>query len=423
VVAPGFEILSTKFYNILSRIGHKIPPILHPATGEVVKQKDLEPLFAKEIIKQEVSTQKYIKIPEQVLETYSSYRPTPLTRARNLEKFLKTPAKIFFKNESVSKTGSHKPNTAIAQAYYSKKEGVKKLTTETGAGQWGSALSYACNIFDLDCLVYMVRVSYDQKPGRKELINYFGGKIYPSPSNSTRSGRFFLKQNLKHPGSLGIAISEAVEIAANDENTKYSLGSVLNHVMLHQTVIGLETKKQMERIGEHPDMIIGCVGGGSNFAGISYPFVKDKEIDLIAVEPTVCASIGKGKYEYDYGDSAKLTPKLKMYTLGYNFIPPSIHAGGLRYHGVAPTMSLLVNMGRIKEKNYNQIETFEAGEIFAKTEGFLPAPETNHAIKAVIEEAIKCRQNNEKKTILFNLSGHGHYDAKGYVDFFKGDLA
>lgn len=415
-----------KWYNILPDLPQKLEPPLNPATKQIIKPEDLQPIFPNALIEQEFSDEQYIDIPEEVLNVYSLWRPTPLVRARNLEKYLGTPAKIYFKNESVSPPGSHKPNTAVAQAYYNKKEGVKRLVTETGAGQWGSALSFASSLFGMECTVYMVKVSYEQKPYRKILINTWGAEIFPSPSDKTESGRKILEKDPNSPGSLGIAISEAVEDAAGRKDSNYALGSVLNHVLMHQTIIGLETKKQLEKVGDYPDVVIGCVGGGSNFAGISFPFIKDKlegkNIDIIAVEPTSCPTLTKGLYRYDYGDTAGMTPIMKMFTLGHTFIPPTIHAGGLRYHGMAPILSLLHKEGVIRAKSYHQNDIFEAGIIFAKTEGILPAPETNHAIKAAIDEALKCKETGEEKTILFNLSGHGFFDLSSYDKYLKGEL-
>ncbi len=414
-----------RWFNILPELPEELPPPLHPATREPVKPEDLEPIFPKALIEQEMSQEKWIRIPEEVRDVYTLWRPTPLVRARKLEEFLKTPARIYYKCEGVSPPGSHKPNTAVAQAYYNAKEGVERLTTETGAGQWGSALCFATKLFDLKCTVYMVRVSYHQKPYRRVLMETWGGEVIPSPSDRTESGRKVLEKDPDSPGSLGIAISEAIEDAVKHENTKYSLGSVLNHVLLHQTIIGLEAKKQLESIGEEPDVIVGCVGGGSNFAGISYPFVndaKDGKVKLIAVEPKACPTLTKGEYKYDYGDTAGLTPLLKMFTLGHDFVPPPIHAGGLRYHGDAPTLCLLVKHGIVEPRAVPQIPTFEAGIIFAKTEGIVPAPETNHAIRVVIDEALKARENGEEKVILFNFSGHGLLDLKAYDDFLRGAL-
>jgi tryptophan synthase beta chain len=413
------------WYNILPDLPEPLPPPLHPVTKEPVKPEDLKPIFPKALIEQEMSNERWIKIPEEVRDVYALWRPTPLIRAVRLEKALKTPARIYFKYEGVSPPGSHKPNTAVAQAYYNAKEGIERLTTETGAGQWGSALCFATKLFDLKCTVYMVKVSYYQKPYRRVLMETWGGEVIPSPSDRTEVGRKILEKDPDNPGSLGIAISEAIEDAVKNENTNYSLGSVLNHVLLHQTIVGLEAKKQLESIGEKPDVIVGCVGGGSNFAGLCYPFIKDAQKDgikIIAVEPKACPTLTEGVYKYDYGDTAGLTPLLKMFTLGHDFIPPPIHAGGLRYHGDAPTLCLLVKHGIIEPRAVRQIPTFEAGVMFARTEGIVPAPETNHAIRVVIDEAIKAREEGEEKVILFNFSGHGLLDLKAYDDFLYGKL-
>ena len=414
-----------EWYNIIPDLPEPLPVPLHPVTEEPVKPEDLEPIFPKALIKQEMSGERWIKIPEEVREVYRIWRPTPLIRAERLEKALKTPARIYFKYEGASPPGSHKPNTAVAQAYYNAEEGVERLTTETGAGQWGSALCFACRLFDLRCMVYMVKVSYMQKPYRRVLMETWGGEVVPSPSERTEVGRKILSENPNNPGSLGIAISEAIEDAAKHEDTKYSLGSVLNHVLMHQTVIGLEAKKQLEMVDEKPDVIVGCVGGGSNFSGLCYPFVRDAEkegIEIIAVEPKACPTLTGGEYRYDYGDTAGLTPLLKMFTLGHTFIPPPIHAGGLRYHGDAPTLCLLVKHGIIKAKAVNQIPTFEAGVMFARCEGIVPAPETNHAIRVVIDKAIEAREKGEEKVILFNFSGHGLLDLQAYDDYLHKKL-
>ena len=419
----------TYYYNIVPDLPKPLSPPLHPATKKPIGPQDLAAIFPMGLIKQEVSTEPKIEIPEEIQKAYQIYRPSPLIRAKRLEKELGTPAKIYYKYEGVSPTGSHKPNTAIAQAYYNKKEGVKKLTTETGAGQWGCALSFACNLFGLECGVYMVRASYDQKPYRRVMMNVFGADCVASPSNRTESGRKILAQDPNTPGSLGMAISEAVEEAAKNENTNYSLGSVLNHVLLHQTIIGLEAKKQLERAGDYPDIIIGCHGGGSNFAGISFPFLQDKlkggknKLRAIAVEPRSCPSLTEGRYDYDFGDTIGLTPLLLMFTLGHDFVPPPIHAGGLRYHGAAPIVSLLHKEKIIEAVAYDQLPVFEAAIKFAKNQGIIPAPESAHAIKAVFDEAEKCKQSGEKKTILFNLSGHGHFDMSAYQDFLAGKLS
>ena len=405
-----------KWYNIQSII--QAPPPLHPATKKPIKGKELETIFPKELIRQEMSRQKWINIPPRVREIYRIWRPTPLYRARRLEEYLGTPAKIYYKWEGVSPPGSHKPNTAVAQAYYNMKEGVERLTTETGAGQWGSALSFACQLFGLDCTVYMVKCSYEQKPYRRILMQIWGAEIIPSPSNRTEFGRKVLEEMPSTSGSLGIAISEAIEDAASHEEAKYSLGSVLNHVLLHQTIIGLELKKQFEKLDIMPDIICGCVGGGSNFSGGIFPFVEDKlkgkEIRFIACEPMACPTLTKGIYTYDFGDTACKTPLLKMYTLGHSFVPPSIHAGGLRYHGDAPLLCKLYNKGLIEVKAFYQNEVFQSAKIFANTEGFVVAPESAHGLKGAIEEAIKCKKKGEEKTICFLNSGHGYFDLAAY---------
>uniref|UniRef100_A0A7V4N484 Tryptophan synthase beta chain n=1 Tax=Thermodesulfobacterium geofontis TaxID=1295609 RepID=A0A7V4N484_9BACT len=419
--------MPTEWYNILPDLPEQLPPPINPATGEPIKPEDLLLIFPMALIKQEISQDRWIPIPDEVLEVYKLWRPTPLVRAYELEKYLNTPARIYYKNESISPTGSHKPNTAVAQAYYNKIEGVKRLTTETGAGQWGSALAFACNIFGLKCRVYMVKVSYNQKPFRKSLMHVWGAEVFPSPTNLTNAGRKILAEDPDSPGSLGIAISEAIEDAVTNEDTKYSLGSVLNHVLLHQTIVGLETKKQLELIGEKPDILIGCVGGGSNFGGFFLPFVPEKlkgkrEIKFLAVEPTACPTLTKGLYLYDFGDTVGLTPLIKMYTLGHNFVPPKIHAGGLRYHGDAPILCYLVYKKLVEAVAYTQKAVFEAATIFARTEGILPAPETAHAIKAVIDEAIKCKEAKEEKCIVFNFSGHGYFDISAYDQYLENKL-
>lgn len=428
-VLLDMEEMPKRWYNISPDLPEPLPPPLHPATKQPVGPQDLAPIFPMELIKQEVSQERYISIPEEVLEAYYRVgRPTPLYRARRLEKYLNTPARIYYKREDVSFAGSHKPNTAIAQAYYNKKEGVEGLATETGAGQWGSALSLGCALFGLKCIVFMVRVSYDQKPYRRILMELYGSKVLASPSKETEVGRKILAQNPEHPGSLGVAISEAIETAVKDEKTKYSLGSVLNHVLLHQTVVGQEVIAQFEKIDATPDVMIGCVGGGSNFSGFMYPMLGKKlrkESDgtrFVGVEPVSCPSLTKGDYKYDFGDTAGLTPLIKMYTVGHDFIPPPIHAGGLRYHGDAPSLCLLVNKKIVEAVAYNQIEAFEAGTIFTKTEGLCPAPETNHAIKAVIDEALKAKKTGERKVVAFNFSGHGLLDLQGYSDYLEGKL-
>lgn len=413
--------LPKKWYNIAADLKEPLPPPLNPATKEPIGPEALAAIFPMELIKQEVSGEKLIDIPEEIMEAYYLLgRPSPLQRAVHLEKHLKTPAKIYFKREDLSPTGSHKPNTAFAQAYYNMKEGVEQLTTETGAGQWGSALSLATNYFGLKCKVYMVSISYRQKPYRKFVMNVYGADVVSSPSNDTEFGRKLLAEDPDHPGSLGIAISEAMEVALRDEKTKYSLGSVLNHVMLHQTVVGMETKAQFEKIDVVPDYMIGCVGGGSNFAGFTYPMIGDRlngkiNTEFIAVEPKVVPTMTAGKYEYDFGDTAEMTPLLKMYTLGHKFVPPPIHAGGLRYHGSAPTLSSLISTGDVRPIAYEQKDCFDAGVMFSRTEGIIPAPETTHAIKAAIDLALEAKKNNEEKIIALNFSGHGLLDLSGYA--------
>jgi tryptophan synthase beta chain len=415
------------YYNILADLPFALDPPLHPGTKQPISPDDMSPIFPMALIEQEMSPQQEIKIPDEVREAYFLYRPSPLIRAVRLEKDLNTPAHIYYKYEGVSPTGSHKPNTALAQAYYNKMEGTKKLVTETGAGQWGSALAFACHHFGMACTVYMVRVSYEQKPYRKTMMNLYGAEIYPSPSDRTQAGRRILEKDPDCPGSLGIAISEAIEEALQDERTKYSLGSVLNHVLLHQTIIGQETREQFKIIGDYPDVIIGCHGGGSNFAGLALPFIRDKiagkDIEIIAVEPTSCPTLTAGKVEYDFGDNAGMTPLLKMHTLGHDFVPPSIHAGGLRYHGSAPIISALLNHGLIKAIALNQIPIFEGALIFARAEGIIPAPESAHAVKATIDAALRAKEEGKKKTIVFNLSGHGLLDLSAYEAFLGGKLA
>ena len=415
-------------YYLKKYLGKLPDPPLHPVTREVVKPQDLEPLFSKELIKQEMSLEKRIAIPDEVRAVYQMYRPTSLVRAYRLEKFLDTPAHIYFKDEGLTLTSSHKINTAVAQAYYNKKEGATTETVETGAGQLGTAVAVACSLFGLKAKVFMVRVSYDQKPYRKYLMEVFGAQVYASPSTETAFGRKVLVKNPKTLGSLGIAISEGMELAFKDEKTKYALGSVLNCILLHQTVVGQEVKKQMEKAGEYPDILIGCVGGGSNFGGFSIPFLVDKiaglkpKLKVIGVEALSCPKMTKGEYRYDYGDTAKKTPLLKMETLGSDFIPPGIHAGGLRYHGNAPIISFLNQKGITEPRAYDQQSIFKAGVDFARCEGIVPAPESSHAIKAVIDEAIKCKEEGRKKVIVFNLSGHGLLDLNGYDKFLRKQL-
>jgi len=424
--------IPTHFINLpfyLQKYLGEIPePPLHPGTKKPIKGDDLAPLFPQAIIEQEISMEEKILIPDELRSLLAIYRPTPLVRAIRLEKELDTPAHIYFKNEGATLSGSHKINSALVQAYFNKQEGVKRIVTETGAGQWGSALSIACQFFKIDCTVFMVRVSYDQKPYRKHIMELFGSTIFASPSKQTRFGKNLLAKDPQNPGSLGIAISEALEIAGQDEQTKYALGSVLNHVILHQTVIGQEAKTQMEQVGEYPDSIIGCVGGGSNFVGFVAPFIidkmsgKQKQLEAIAVESSSCPKMTKGEYRYDFGDSAGMTPLLKMDTLGSDFIPPTLHAGGLRYHGNSPILSFLNHKGITHARSYDQHEVFEAGVMFARCEGIIPAPESAHAIKAVIDEALVARDRGEKKIILFNLSGHGMFDLQGYHEFLNHKL-
>ncbi|MGO9410261.1 MAG: TrpB-like pyridoxal phosphate-dependent enzyme [Spirochaetia bacterium] len=417
-----------KWLNIQPSLPEPVPPMLSPADGKPVPLEAFTPLFPMGLLEQEVSQQREISIPDEVLRVYSLFRPTPLIRAKFLEEALGTPATIFFKNESVTPTGSHKPNTAIPQAYYNQKEGVKKLVTETGAGQWGSALAFAGAHFNLEINVFMVRASFEQKPYRKIMMESYGAKVHPSPSKETQIGRKMQEDKKNMPGSLGIAISEAVEVAATSKGTvKYSLGSVLNHVLMHQTVIGLEARAVLEDLGLMPDIIIGCHGGGSNFGGICLPFMEDKmsgkrNIEFVASEPLACPSLSRGVYAYDFGDAGKLIPLAKMYTLGHGFIPPAVHAGGLRYHGAAPIISLLVDKGLIRAEALRQKETFEAAVLFARTEGIIPAPESAHAIASAIRAAKKCKETGEKKVILFNLSGHGHFDMGAYEQYFAGKL-
>ncbi len=415
-----------KWYNILPDLPRPLDPPLDPQTKEPITPDQLSAIFPKALIEQEMSPERYIPIPKEVMDVYRLWRPTPLYRAERLEEYLDTPAKIYYKYEGVSPPGSHKPNTAVAQAYYNMKEGIERLTTETGAGQWGSALAFACNRFEMECMIYMVKVSYEQKPYRKTMMMLWGAEVIPSPSTRTNSGRAILEKDPNNPGSLGIAISEAVEDAATHDNTNYSLGSVLNHVLLHQTIVGEEAKLQLEIAGDYPDYVIGCCGGGSNYAGLALPFVRDhlegKEIEFYAVEPTACPTLTKGEYTYDFGDTAGLTPLLKMYTLGHDFIPPSIHAGGLRYHGDAPIISALKHDGIMKALAYRQLECFDAGALFTRVEGIVPAPETSHAIKAVIDIALDCKKKGEEKVILFNFSGHGLLDLGSYELYLEGKL-
>ncbi|MGD0471752.1 MAG: TrpB-like pyridoxal phosphate-dependent enzyme [Candidatus Velthaea sp.] len=415
------------WYNLAADLPVPPAPVLHPGTGQPIGPADLEPIFPMAIIAQEVSTERWIEIPEPVRNIYRMWRPSPLFRARGLERALDTPAKIFYKYEGVSPAGSHKPNTAVAQAFYNKEAGVKRLTTETGAGQWGSSLAFAGSLFGLEVDVFMVKVSYGQKPYRRALMETYGARCVASPSSLTASGRAVLEAHPDSTGSLGIAISEAVEVAAQRDDTKYSLGSVLNHVLLHQTIIGEEAMLQMSDAEAEPDVVIGCAGGGSNFAGLTFPYLRDKiagrsKARVIAVEPAACPTLTRGRYTYDFGDTAHLTPLVKMFTLGSSFMPPGIHAGGLRYHGMAPLVSHVKDLGLIEARAYNQLECFAAGVQFARTEGIVPAPESNHAVKAAIDEALRCKAEGRSETILFNLSGHGHFDMQAYTDYFAGKL-
>jgi len=420
--------MPTQWYNVLADMPEPMPPYLHPMTKQPMGPEDLAPLFPMELIKQEVSTERWIDIPEEVQDVYRTYRPTVLHRAYRLEKALDTPAKIFYKYEGTSQAGSHKPNTAIAQAYYNKKEGVKRITTETGAGQWGSALAMGCAFFDVELKVYMVRISYDQKPYRRILMETWGATCVPSPSQDTKAGRDMLEKWPDCPGSLGLAISEAVEDAMTRDDTHYSLGSVLNHVLLHQTIIGEETRKQMEMADAYPDIIVGCVGGGSNFAGQFLPWIRDKlsgekkDLRIVCVEPESCPTMTRGLYAYDYGDTAGMAPIAKMHTLGHTFIPPPIHAGGLRYHGMAPIICKLYDLGLVEAVAVHQIAVFEAAIKFARTEGIISGPEPSHNLKVAIDEALKCKESGEAKTILIAHSGHGHFDLAAYDAYLSGKL-
>lgn len=416
-----------RWYNIQADLPKPLPPILHPGTLNPIGPDDLAPLFPMELIMQEVSQDREIDIPEPVREVYRLWRPAPLFRAYGLEKALGTPAKIYYKYEGVSPAGSHKPNTAIPQAFYNKQAGVKRLTTETGAGQWGTSLAFAGSLYDLDVTVFQVRVSYDQKPYRRAVMETYGARCMASPSAETNYGRSVLEKTPDHPGSLGIAISEAVEVAATNDDTKYALGSVLNHVLMHQTIVGIESMEQMAMADAYPDVIIGCTGGGSNFAGIAFPFIGaglrgGPKPRIVAVEPAACPSLTRGKYAYDFGDTGHITPLTKMHTLGSSFTPPGFHAGGLRYHGMAPLVSHLKELNLIEAVAYHQTECFAAGVMFAKAEGIVPAPEANHAIKGVIEEALRCKREGKSEVILFNLCGHGHFDMAAYSAYFAGTL-
>ena len=416
------------WYNIVSDLPEPPAPVIHPGTGQPIGPDDLAPLFTMAAIMQEVSAERQIDIPEPVRDIYRQWRPSPLHRAYRLEAALDTPARIYYKYEGVSPAGSHKPNTAVAQAFYCREEGVKRIATETGAGQWGSSLALAGSFFGLEIEVFMVRVSFDQKPYRRAFMETFGATCHPSPSNLTEVGKKVLAENPDSSGSLGIAISEAVEVAAQRDDTKYALGSVLNHVLLHQTVVGQEAIRQMELADDYPDVVVGCTGGGSNFAGLSFPFIGRKlrgeqDVRVVAVEPANCPSLTKGKYAYDFGDTGQMTPLVKMHTLGSSFVPPSSHAGGLRYHGMAPLVSQLVDLGQVEPTAYSQTECFEAGVTFAKAEGILPAPEANHAVKGALVEAMRCKEEGESRAILFNLCGHGYFDMQAYMDYSSGKLA
>jgi len=419
--------MPTHWYNIQADLPRPAPPVLHPGTLQPVGPADLAPLFPMALIAQEVSTERDIEIPEPVREVLRLWRPAPLYRAHRLERALGTPAKIFYKYEGVSPAGSHKPNTAVPQAFYNQQAGVRKLTTETGAGQWGTALAFAGSLFGIEVLIFQVRVSYDQKPYRRAVMETYGARCLPSPSSETVYGRSVLAQRPDHPGSLGIAISEAVELAAQRDDTKYALGSVLNHVLLHQTIIGLEAMRQIEMAGTWPDVVVGCTGGGSNFAGIAFPFIGQglrggRKPRIVAVEPAACPSLTRGRYAYDFGDTGHMTPLTKMHTLGSAFTPPGFHAGGLRYHGMAPLVSHLKELGLIEASAYTQGECFAAGVLFARHEGIVPAPEANHAVKGAIEEALRCKREGRAETILFNLCGHGHFDMSAYQKYFAGEL-
>ena len=426
IILPESD-MPTHWYNIVPDLPSPPPPPLHPGTHDPIGPDDLAPLFPMDLILQEVSAESYIEIPDEVMEVYRLWRPSPLYRAHGLEKLIGGPARIYYKYEGVSPVGSHKPNTAVPQAFYNARAGVRKLSTETGAGQWGSALAFACALFGLECEVYQVRASYDQKPYRKSIIETYGGVIYPSPSTNTEFGRKLLEDDPDTPGSLGIAISEAVEVAATHEDTKYSLGSVLNHVLMHQTVIGEEAIKQLGMVDETPDVIIGCTGGGSNFSGLALPFLREKmagKMDPVvrAVEPAAAPSLTRGSYQYDFGDTAGMAPLVKMHTLGHDFVPDPIHAGGLRYHGMAPLVSHLKELGMIEATALNQTETFSKAVEFARVEGIIPGPEPTHAVAEAMNEAERAREAGEEKVILFNLCGHGHFDMQAYMDYFAGKL-
>ncbi len=421
------ERMPKAWYNIAADLPAPLPPALHPGTREPIGPADLAPLFPMALIEQEVSTERMIEIPQPVRDIYRQWRPAPLFRARRLEKVLGTPARIYYKYEGVSPAGSHKPNTAVPQAFYNKEAGIKRLATETGAGQWGSSLAFAGALFGIEVTVFQVRVSYDQKPYRRALMETYGARCIASPSDQTESGRAVLASNPRHTGSLGIAISEAVEVAAKDPGTNYALGSVLNHVLLHQTIVGQEAALQLEQANDYPDVIVGCTGGGSNFGGIAFPFIGEqlrggKKVRVVAVEPAACPSLTKGRYAYDYGDTAHLSPIVKMHTLGSAFTPPGFHAGGLRYHGMAPLVSHLKELGLIEAVAYPQTKVFEAGLLFARAEGILPAPEANHAVRGAIDEALRCKEEGVSRAILFNLCGHGHFDMAAYTEYAAGKL-
>jgi tryptophan synthase beta chain len=424
-VLPESQI-PTHWYNIAADLPAPPSPVLHPGTKKPVTPEDMLPLFPPGLLEQEMSAERWIKIPDEIREIYRLWRPSPLYRAHRLEQALGTPAHIYYKYEGVSPAGSHKPNTAVPQAFYNKAAGTRRIATETGAGQWGSSMALACQMFGLECTVYMVKVSFEQKPYRKSMMQLWGAKVLASPSAETNAGRGILAKDPRSQGSLGIAISEAVEDAATHEDTRYALGSVLNHVLMHQTVIGLEAREQLKLAGEYPDVVIGCHGGGSNFAGVAFPFVADKaagkKVRILAVEPTSCPTLTKGVYAFDYGDTAQMAPIAKMYTLGHDFMPPGIHAGGLRYHGAAPLVSLLRHHGVIEARAVGQLACFEAAVQFARTEAIIPAPESSHAIRAAVDEALEAKREGKPRTILFNLSGHGHVDMAAYDDYFAGKL-
>ncbi|TVR61119.1 MAG: TrpB-like pyridoxal phosphate-dependent enzyme [Gemmatimonadales bacterium] len=415
------------WYNVAADLPEPLSPVLHPGTGQPIGPDDLAPLFPMALIEQEVSQERWIEIPKPVRDVYRLWRPSPLYRARRLEAALDTPARIYYKYEGVSPSGSHKPNTSVAQAFYNREAGIKRITTETGAGQWGSALAFAGSLFDIEVKVFMVRVSYEQKPYRKALMEAYGAECIPSPSMETEAGRQILARDPETTGSLGMAISEAVELAATNDDTNYALGSVLNHVLLHQTVIGLEAMEQLEMAGDYPDVLVGCTGGGSNFAGMVLPFLGKKfregtEVRVLATEPAACPTLTRGRYAYDFGDTGHLTPLMRMHTLGSNFVPPGFHAGGLRYHGMAPIVSHLQELGLLESRAYHQNPCFEAGILLARTEGILAAPEATHAVKGAVDEAVRCREEGVSETILFNLCGHGNFDMAAYSEYFSGNL-